>query len=479
MDSLLSQSVAFRLERLVVHRLQKPGQALLVGKILERQSLRRLAGVRIIRPEVSATEFDGVHAEPAGRRIDQSLGHRALDRVPDRAVLAHHVLVLEDDRRHRPIVVERIGAAHQVDDLVRLDTARARIHGIGADTAQGVDLEGKDGTVVPDRDLAGHPLVTRVNVGDEALHAVRDELDRSLEQHGEPDGRDLVGIGVHLDPERSSDVARDHPHPVLLQPIVRRENVLDHVRALGVVPHRQLLFGRIPLREDGARLDTDAGMSGEDEGLFDDVVGLRVRRLDVAEIHLSSPGEIVAETFVDHGRVGVECGLRIGDGRKHLPVDVHKPRPVFGQRAALGDDRDHRLALPGRGVQGQRVLGRGLQPDEVGEHADPGIVDLGKLPAGHHRDHPRRRPGRFGVDRSHPGVGVGRADERRVGGPVELDIVDEAASTLRQSRRVGAGDGATDVGIGPIQQPAIRNQVGHDTPPLRVRAISTASTIAS
>ena len=189
-DSALAQSVTFRLERFVVHRFQKPGQAFMVGKVLERQSLRRLAGVRIVRPEVSATELDGVHAEPAGRRIDQSLGGRALDRVPDRAVLAHHVLVLEDDRRHRPIVVERIGAAHQVDDLVRFDTARARIHGIGADTAQGVDLEGKDGTVVPDRDLAGHPLVTRVNVGNEALHAVRDELDRPFEQHGEPGGRD-------------------------------------------------------------------------------------------------------------------------------------------------------------------------------------------------------------------------------------------------------------------------------------------------
>ena len=198
----------------------------------------------------------------------------------------------------------------------------------------------------------------------------------------------LVGVGVHLDPERSSDVARDHPHPMLLQPIVGRENVLDHVRTLGVVPDRQLLFGRIPLRENGARLEADAGMPGEDEGLFDNVVGLRVGCVDVAEIRRAPPGEVVAETLVDHGRVGVECGLGIGDGRKHLPVDVHQPRPVFGRRAALGDDRDHRLALPGRGVQGQRVLRCGLQSDEVGEHADPGIVDLGKLRAGHHRNHP-------------------------------------------------------------------------------------------
>ena len=318
-----------------------------------------------------------------------------------------------------------------------------------------------------------------MNVGDEALHAVGDELDGPLEEHGEPDRRHLVGIGVHLDTERSSDVSRDHPHPVLVQPIVRREDGLDHVRALRVVPHRQLLFGRIPLRKDGAGLEAHAGMPAEDERLLDDVVGLRVGRVDVAEAHVSPPGEVVAETLVDHGRVGIERGLRIGDRRKHLPVDVHQLRPVLRQRAGLGDDRDHRLALPGRGVQGQRILRRGLQPHEVGEHADPGIVDLGELRAGHDRDHPRRRLGRFGVDRPHAGVGVGRADERSVGGPVERDVVDEAATSFGQARRVGAGDGAADVGIGAIEQPAVRDQIGHDSSPLRARAISTASTIAS
>ena len=198
--------------------------------------------------------------------------------MADRAVLAHHVLVLEDDGRLRPVVVEGIGAARQVHDLVRLDAARARIHGIGTDAAERVDLERENGAVVLDGDLPQHPLVARMDVGQEALQPVRHELDRPLEQDREPDGRDLVRIGVDLDSERAADIARDDADPVLVQAEMGREDVLDHVRALVVVPHGELPFSRVPVREDGARLDAHPGVPGKDIGFLDDMVGLRNRR---------------------------------------------------------------------------------------------------------------------------------------------------------------------------------------------------------
>ena len=477
-DSLLPQGVALRLERVVVHRLDKLRQALLVGEVLERQSLRRPARVGIVRPQVPAAEIDRVHADRPGRGIDQPLGHRALDRMPDGAVLAHHVLVLKDDRRLRAVVVEHVGAAHQVDDLVGLDAARARIHRIGADAGQVVDLEREDGAVVPDRDPGRQPMIAGMDVGDEALHAVGDELDRSLEQDGEPDGRHFVGVGVHLDPERAADVARDHPDAVLIQPVVRRKDVLDHVRALGVVPHRQLLLPRVPVRENGPGLETHPGMPAEDEGLLDDVIGFGAGRLDIAEVHVAPPGKVVAKAFVDDGGVRIESGLRIGDGGQHLPIDLDELRPVLRLRPALRDDRGHRLALPGRRIQGQRVLRRGLQPLQMGEHPDPGVMDLGELTAGHDRDYPRGRLRRIDPYRPDPGMGMGGAHERDVSRPLALDVVDEGAAALREPRRVRARDGAADVGVGTIQEPAIRNQVGHDASPVRARAISTASTIA-
>ena len=195
----------------------------------------------------------------------------------------------------------------------------------------------------------------------------------------------------------------------------------------------------IPVREDGARLDADPGVPAEDVGLLDDVVGLRVRRLDVAEVRVAAPGEVVAEALVDDRGVRVEGGCRVGDGGKHLPVDRDQLGRVLRLRAALGHDRHHRLALPGRGLKGKRVLRRGLEALEVGEHPDPGVVDLGELAAGHDRDDPRRGLRGRGVDRAHARVGVRGPDERRVPGPpAELDVVHERAAALGEARRVGA-----------------------------------------
>ena len=56
--------------------------------------------------------------ERAGARVDQSLGHRDRDRMADRAVLAHHVLVLEHHAGAGAVVLVPIRRAGQVDHLV-------------------------------------------------------------------------------------------------------------------------------------------------------------------------------------------------------------------------------------------------------------------------------------------------------------------------------------------------------------------------
>ena len=114
------------------------------------------------------------------------------------------------------------------------------------------------------------------------------------------------------------------------------------------------------------------------------------------------------------------------------------------------------------------------------QHADPGVVYLRELAPGHDRNHPWRRHGRFRVDGPDPGVGVGRAHEGRVPRPpAGLDIVDEGAAPLREAGRVGARNGPADIGVRAIEEPAVRDEIGHDGPPSRARAISNASTIAS
>ena len=183
---------------------------------------------------------------------------------------------------------------------------------------------------------------------------------------------------------------------------------------------------------------------------------------------------------MDDGRGGVERGLGFGDGRQRLPVDLHELCRILGLGAALGDHRDHRLALPGRRFQRQRILRRGLEAFEMRQHADPGVVYLRELPSVHDRDHPRCRPGRFRVDRPDPGMRVGRAHEGRVPRPpAGLDIVNEGAAPFREAGRIGARNGPADIGVRAIEDPAVRDEIGHDGPPSRARAISNASTIAS
>src|SRR5262245_66515606 len=101
--------------------------------------------------------------------------------MTDRAVLAHYVLVLEHHTGARAIVRAGVGPAGEIDDLVRLDAGRARIDRVGPDAGEVVDLERRDGAVVLDPDLRLYAVAGRRNVGEEALDAVGDGLDRLLD----------------------------------------------------------------------------------------------------------------------------------------------------------------------------------------------------------------------------------------------------------------------------------------------------------
>ena len=106
------------------------------------------ARIGVVGDQVAPADLDRVHADLRRRQIDQAFRHRDRDRMADRAVLAHHVLVLEHDARARAIVRAGVGPADEIDDLVGLDAAGARIDRIGADAGEVVDLEGGDGAVL-------------------------------------------------------------------------------------------------------------------------------------------------------------------------------------------------------------------------------------------------------------------------------------------------------------------------------------------
>ncbi len=170
--------------------------------------------------------------------------------MADGAVLAHDILIGEDDARLRAIVRAGVGAADEAHHLVRLDAARARVDGVGADAGEVVDLEGGDGAVVLDADLRLDAVVARMDVGDEAFQPVGDELDRALEQLRQRHRRHLVGIGVHLDAERAADILGDDAHLRVRQAEMLGEQVLHHVRRLRALIDGQALLAGVPVGDD-------------------------------------------------------------------------------------------------------------------------------------------------------------------------------------------------------------------------------------
>ncbi len=286
----------------VIHHRVEMGERLVVRQLLELDAGGSGRRIGVVGNEIAAAQLQRVHADARRRELDQALGDVGRDRMADRAVLAHHVLVLEHDAGERAVVRAGVGAADEIDDLVRLDAAGARIDGVGADAGEIVDLACGDGAGAGHADLRLDAVVAGVDVGDEALEAVGDELHRAPQQLRQRHRRHLVGIGVDLDAERAADVLGEHAHLVLGEPEVLGEQVLHHVRRLRALVDGEALLARVPVGDDGARLVGDAGVAAEHEGRLDDLVGVGKALVGLAGLVPALEGEIVAERGMDHRR---------------------------------------------------------------------------------------------------------------------------------------------------------------------------------
>ena len=323
----------------------------MVRQLLELQPRRRTAGIGVVGNEIAPTDVDGVHPDPHGREIDQAFRHRTRDGMADGAVLAHHVLVLEDDAGPRAIILCDVGTAYEVDDLIGFDRAGARIHGIGSDTREIVDLECGDRAIPFDADLALAAVVAGMNVGVEAFDAVGDEFDRALEKLRQRIGRHLIGINVNLDAERAADVLADDAHLPFLKAEMQGGDVLHHVRRLRALIDREPRLGDIPVGHDGARLERHASVSAEDKVGLDDLVRLGKGLVNFAGIVNTFESKIVAKRGVDHRCGRIKCGSHVRHRIQLLIRDLDLLGRVLGQGAAGRHDRRnvlHLASTPGR-----------------------------------------------------------------------------------------------------------------------------------
>src|SRR6202020_3677151 len=136
MNVLLAQARLLGAQRVVVHHLEQLVQGLMMRQQLETQARSRRARISIVGDEVTPANLDRVHADFHRGKIDQSFSHRTGNGMADRAILAHHIFILEYHAGTGAVVLRRIGAADEVDDLVGFDRAGARIHRIRTDAGK-------------------------------------------------------------------------------------------------------------------------------------------------------------------------------------------------------------------------------------------------------------------------------------------------------------------------------------------------------
>ena len=247
-------------------------------QVLEPDAAGGDRGIAIVGHDVAAAHLEGVDAQRGGGAVDQVLADGVADRVADGAVLRGRGLVEIDDGGARLEMLVPVGPAGDVEDLVGLEHAGARILRIGAGARQHVDVQAQDlagpahGHARLDEVLAG------MDVGDERLEAVGDELDGSAERDGGGRRRHLVAIGVDLEAERAADVGGDDLHVVIGDAQRLREHALDHVRALAAGVDGELAGALVVGGKQRARFQADGGMAAEVKGVLDDEVGVRRKR---------------------------------------------------------------------------------------------------------------------------------------------------------------------------------------------------------
>ena len=450
----------------------------MVRQFLEGQSRNVGIGIGVVGDEVAAANLDRVHVQGAGSRVDKTFADGASDGMADRAVLAHGVLVGENDPGVGPVVLDRVGGAGQVDDLVGLDPAGARIDRIGADPGQIVDVDGGELALFGHRHARLDPMVAGMDVGHERFHAVGNELDRTLQHDAERRRSHFVGVGVNLDAVGAADILADHPDPIFVQAEMLGVQVLHHVRRLRRQVYGQMFFGRVVVGDDGARLQADAGMAAEMEGFLDDAMGIGEGLVDFPDVDLALKTKIVAEIRVDDRRRIIERGFHVGDDGAFLVVDFDQSDGVLGLGSGLRDDGGDGFALPAGPVHGDGVLRRRFEALQMGEYADPGGAVLGQLAARDDANNAWRILRCLGVRDFNFCVREGTAAKGDVHHARQRQVVGVGAAAFQQPFGARARDALADEGVRPVEDREGRF-LAHDDPSPRCRpTVSMASTIA-
>ncbi len=327
---------------------------------------------------------------------------------------------------------------------------------VGAEVGVEVHLEPGDVAVLVGRQGERLDLVAAVVGRHQALAAGLGVLHRLGQPTRHRPGDPLLGSGLQLAAETTTDVGGDDPDLGLGYAGGGRQGEAEDVRDLGRRPHGELLTGRVD--HDAARLH-----ERRDEPLLsvltldEDAVG--ACRLD-GGLHVAAGACLPGVEDPQGGLVAAEVGmgedlvlqgvLDADDGRQLVVVDVDQLGGVAGLGRAAGDDDGHDLAGEGDPVGRHRRVGGGLLVGRDGPRVDADAELVTEVLAGQHGDDVGRGLGRLDVHRGDGRVGERAAHHGQVQHPREGDVVGPAGATRDQALVLLAAAVLADLGCGTV-----------------------------
>ena len=175
------------------------------------------------------------------------------------------------------------------------------------------------------------------------------------------------------------DPPTSHADLVFLKAQVQRGNILHHVRRLATLIDGESRFADVPVGHDRARFQSHPGVPSEDEVSLHHLIRVSKGLVGGSGFVHALEGKIVAQDSVNNRRLPIQRRFHISHRLKFFVFDCDRFRRIFRQRAAGRHNGSDGFALPASAIDGNRMLRRRFEALQMGEHADPGRNDCGKL----------------------------------------------------------------------------------------------------
>jgi len=330
-------------------------------------------------------------------------------------------------------VLDLVRPGQEADHLHRLQRRRPRIDRKGADVADHLRAQRHRHAIRVEAELGINDLVEALAGGGEIFQPVAGPLDVAPELPCREGDEQLLRIERGLAAEAAADIRRHHAQPVARHVERFRQRVADDPGNLRRRIKRQRILAGGVFGQIGAVLHGERRLAAHAKAAADPHRRSLHLGIDIAALELTRQQHVGAGAFVQQRRIRPDRGFRIDHDRQRLEIDLDQFERVFGEIAALGHHRDHRLADIAHLALRQRNQRRGVivRHARCGEQRFDAAFEIG---AGKHRHHAGRRARRRALDRQDTRMRMVAAAEGDMQHARRRPVVDVAAVAGQEAR---------------------------------------------